>query len=123
MNCMECFVDYVGIGKRIRKARKGRKWTQAELAEAVGCSTANITNIEKAKTKLSLNMMVRIAAVLEISVDEIIGTANTLGWSVLSPIEAGLREICMGLSPEDAQLCQQACIEFCTAFSRHLARA
>ena len=59
MNCMECFVDYVGIGERIRRVRKNRGWTQAGLAETVGCSTANITNIEKAKTKLSLNMVVR----------------------------------------------------------------
>ena len=70
---MECFVDYVGIGERIRRVRKNRGWTQAGLAETVGGSTANITNIEKAKTKLSLNMVVRIADVLGVSIDEMFG--------------------------------------------------
>ena len=120
MNCMECFVDYVGIGERIRRVRKNRGWTQAGLAETVGCSTANITNIKKAKTKLSLNMVVRIADVLGVSVDELLGTGKPAAQSMLSPLEAGVREACMGLSPENVRLCQKACVEFCVAFSRHL---
>lgn len=117
---MEYFVDYVGVGKRVRQARKNRKWTQAQLAEAVGCSTANITNIERAKTKLSLNMLLGIAEALEVGVDALTGTGTAAGQSVLSAAELGLREIWEGLSPENAQLCQAACMEFCTAFSRHL---
>lgn len=117
---MEYFVDYVGVGNRIRQARKNRKWTQAQLAEAVGCSTANITNVERAKTKLSLNMILRIAEVLDVSVDALAGTGKTAGQSPSSATELGLREIWEGLSPEDARLCQEACMEFCTAFSRHL---
>ncbi len=117
---MEYFVDYVGVGKRVRQARKNRKWTQAQLAEAVGCSTANITNIERAKTKLSLNMLLGIAEALEVGVDVLTGTGKAAGQSVLSAAELGLREIWEGLSPENARLCQEACMEFCTAFSRHL---
>lgn len=117
---MECFVDYVGIGNRIRQARKGRKWTQAELAEAVGCSTANITNIERAKTKLSLNMILGISEALEVGLETLAGAGKAAGQSLPSAAELGLREIWARLSPEDARLCQEACVEFCTAFSRHL---
>lgn len=119
MNCMECFIDYVEIGKRIRQVRKRKDWTQARLAEAVGCSTANITNIEKAKTKLSLNMLVRIADILEVSADEIIGLKKASDTNTLSPIETEMGKLCAGLSPKDAQLCRDACLEFCAVFSQH----
>lgn len=117
---MECFVDYIGVGDRVRQVRKSRKWTQAQLAEAVGCSTANITNIERAKTKLSLNMILAISKALEVGVETLTGTGRTAGQSPPSAAELGLREIWAELSPENARLCQEACVEFCTAFSRHL---
>lgn len=117
---MECFVNYAEIGFRIRQIRKGRKWTQAKLAEAVGCSTANITNVEKAKTKLSLNMLVRIAEILEVSVDELVGTRKAAPTDTPQSLEAEIQAICAGLSTEKARLCQQVCVEFCAAVSRHL---
>lgn len=120
MNCMECFINYAEVGERIRRARKSRKWTQAKLAEAVGCTTANITNIERAKTKLSLNMMVRIVEVLELDASEVIGTKKVAESNIFAPMETKLQEIFAGLSPEKVQLCQQACVEFCAAFSHHL---
>lgn len=119
MNCMECFINYIDIGNRIRQIRRSKKWTQSKLAEAVGCSTANITNIEKAKTKLSLNMLVRIAEILEVSVDEIIGTKKIPDAGAPSSIEPEIQAICAGLPAEKARLCRQACVEFCAAFSRH----
>lgn len=120
MNCMESSLDYAGIGKRIRQARLSKKWTQAKLAEAVGCSTANITNIEKAKTKLSLNMFSRITEALEISADEILGTGKIPKGVDCSSIEAEIQEICAGLSSEDTQVCRRACVDFCEVFSRHI---
>lgn len=120
INCMESFLDYAGIGNRIRLARLGKKWTQAKLAEAVGCSTANITNIEKAKTKLSLNMLSRITEVLEVSVDEVLGTKRTPKAGNSSSLETKIQEICAGLSSEDAQACRRACIDFCEVYSRHI---
>lgn len=116
---MECYINYEEVGQRIRHARKNKRWTQAKLAETVGCSTANITNIEKSKTKLSLNMLVRISEVLEVSLDELIGGKAAPASHTSSPIEAEIQSICAGLSSENAQLCRQACVEFCAAFSRH----
>lgn len=120
---MESFLDYVGIGKRVRQARLSKKWTQAKLAEAVGCSTANITNIEKSKTKLSLNMFVRITEVLEVSADEVLGIRRAPTPAACSSLEAKIRELCAGLSFESAQACQRACVDFCEVFSRHIPRA
>ncbi len=119
MNCMERFIDYTVIGKNIRIARRSKGWTQAQLAEAVTCSTANITNIENAKTKLSLNMLIRLIQVLEVSADQIIGVPAHSDTSGLAATEKQLREIWSGLSYGDAQICQQACVDFCKVFSQH----
>lgn len=115
---MECYIDYVFIGKKIRRARKSKLWTQARLAEEIGCSTANITNIEKAKTMLSLNMLVRIIDVLELSADEILGRRQAPDTEGILSAEAQIQEIWKELSYEDAQFCRQLCVDFCTAFSR-----
>jgi len=42
-------MDNIEIGELIRKARKGRKMTQEELAKKVGLSRATIINIEKGR--------------------------------------------------------------------------
>jgi transcriptional regulator with XRE-family HTH domain len=116
---MEHFADYAEIGKNIRIARRAKGWTQAQLAEAVTCSTANITNIENANTKLSLNMLIRLVQVLEVSADQIIGIPTLSDTSGLATTEKQLREIWSSLSFGDAQICQQACVDFCKLFSQH----
>lgn len=65
-------IDYCGIGKRIRAARKRRTWTQAELAERSGIEPSNISHIERAATKLSFPTLVAIANALEVSLDELV---------------------------------------------------
>lgn len=120
INCMECFVNYAEIGSRIRQVRKNKNLTQAKLAEAVGCSIANITNIEKSKTKLSLNMLVRIVTTLDVSADAIIGIGKSSPPPASNSIDAEIQALCAGLPPECALLCQQARRDFCEAFSRHL---
>lgn len=115
---MEHFIDYMMIGRNIRAARRAKGWTQAQLAEAVGCTTPNMTNVENAKTKLSLKMLISIVEALGISADEIIGTpVNTKTDDPMSP-ESQLKEIWSKLSYSDARLCQQACVDFCKIFAR-----
>ena len=65
-------MDYISIGKRIAKIRKKKKLTQEALAERVDSSSTYISNIERAAKQPSLNMLVRIASVLEISLDYLV---------------------------------------------------
>jgi len=65
-------MNYISIGKRIAKIRKKRKLTQENLAELVDSSSTYISNIERAAKQPSLNMLVRIASVLEISLDYLV---------------------------------------------------
>ena len=65
-------LDYAAIGRRIRGARKRLNMTQEKLAELTGLSVPHLSNIENGKTKLSLPSLVKIANVLESSLDALV---------------------------------------------------
>lgn len=67
------YMDYITMGKRIKEIRKKKGITQEKLAELTGLSSAHISNIETAHTKVSLSSAVSIANALKISLDEIVG--------------------------------------------------
>ena len=62
-------VDFENLGERIRALRLERGLTQEVLAEMVGCSNNHLSHIENASCKVSLNMLVSIAKVLNVSLD------------------------------------------------------
>lgn len=65
-------MDYGKLGERVRKRRERGRMSQARLAEEAKVSTQHISNIENAKTKVSLEKLVDIANVLDCSVDELL---------------------------------------------------
>lgn len=65
-------MDYYLIGQKIRKVRKSRGLSQEELAEQIGISTTHMSHIETGNTKLSLPVLVDLAAVLEVRTDELL---------------------------------------------------
>ena len=60
------------VGASIRQLREAKGVTQAELASAVGMMRANISRIESAKHRPTLETMERIAKALKISVADLI---------------------------------------------------
>ena len=62
-------MDYYAIGQRIRKIRKAHKLSQETLSERIGISVTHMSHIETGNTKLSLPVLVDLAAVLEVRVD------------------------------------------------------
>ena len=58
-------IDYNLIGVRIRTARKRKSYTQEQLAELLSISVVYISQIENGKTKLSLEMLVNLASLLD----------------------------------------------------------
>jgi transcriptional regulator with XRE-family HTH domain len=61
------------VGERIRRLRKERGLTQAELADEIGISRQLVTNYEIGRLKLNEEMLIRFAVVLKVSSDEILG--------------------------------------------------
>lgn len=62
-------VDYAKIGQRIRDLRLKKDMTQADLSALIGCSNNYLSHVETAQSKVSLGMLMRIAAALDESPD------------------------------------------------------
>jgi len=62
-------VDYVRIGQRIRKLRTEKGLTQAQLSDLADCSNNYLSHVETGQTKVSLGVLLKIAAALEASLD------------------------------------------------------
>lgn len=62
-------IDYVKVGKRIRSVRKECFLTQDELAAQCGCTRNHLSAVETGECKPSLDLIIKIAAVLDSSVD------------------------------------------------------
>ena len=57
-------MDYVALGKSIKKFR--------HIAEECECSTSHITQIENAKVIPSLDMLIKIANALHVTIDKLV---------------------------------------------------
>lgn len=62
-------IDYKKLGIKIKESRQKKGLTQDKLAEMVSCNTSHISNIENNHTKVSLNVLLAIANVLNTSID------------------------------------------------------
>ena len=65
-------MNYELLGKQIRKQRKLKNYTLEQLAERLEVSTTFIGQIERAKGVPSLETLVKIANVLEVSTDSLL---------------------------------------------------
>lgn len=81
-------LEYEAMGKVIRAKRKEMKLTQKDLANRVGISTAFCGHIERGSRKASLETVVAIANVLELSLDKML--QSSLSVSPLNLYEQGI---------------------------------
>ena len=65
-------LNYKHIGRRIRQERLRNRLSQEKLAEMTDSSPQYISHIENARKRASMEMIVRIAKALDISVDQIL---------------------------------------------------
>lgn len=63
-------LDYTLIGKRIARRRKAMELTQGQLSEMIDRSTPYISNIERAVSIPSTEVIMQIAIALETTPDE-----------------------------------------------------
>lgn len=62
-------INYEALGRKIKEVRRKQNMTQEYLAEKVDLSVSYVSNIETAKTKVSLPTLVEISNALGVSVD------------------------------------------------------
>lgn len=66
---MKFEIDYKAVGERIKESRISKDMTQDTLAELIEVNPSFISNIERAKTKMSTETLASIARSLHTSVD------------------------------------------------------
>lgn len=89
---MKSEFDYTALGERIRRARKQKHLTQEQLAEACDLSTAHIGHIERGTRALSIESLITISVVLNVSTDylllDISNSADKKLSSILNAIDS-----------------------------------
>ncbi len=65
-------MNYKELGKNIRKYRRAAELTQEALAEKCECSSSYIGQLENARSKPSLETLVTIANILDVTVDQLL---------------------------------------------------
>lgn len=87
-------MDYYKIGQQIRKIRKAHGFSQEELAEKANISTTHMSHIETGNTKLSLPVLVDIAAALEVRTDDLLNNNPVAATSSAMDEIASVLERC-----------------------------
>ena len=63
---------YRELGRTIREARLASKLTQHALADKICMSRPSLNHIEAGKQRVQVHQLIRIASVLQISVEELL---------------------------------------------------
>lgn len=86
-------LDYALIGQRIAKCRRARGLTQEKLSELAEISIPYLSNIERAVSIPSTEVVMRLAAALDTTPDAfLVGAAHTEGarWQTAAALLRGL---------------------------------
>lgn len=62
-------IDLAGLGARVKQARMDRNMSQVDLAEAANLCVPYVGDIERGKKCFSVDKLVRLAQVLQVSTD------------------------------------------------------
>ncbi len=72
-------LDMPGFAERITTLRKQRGLTQARIAELLGMATRSYNRWERGGHLPSLEMLVKAADILQVSLDELVGRKDATG--------------------------------------------
>ena len=92
-------MDYCALGKRIKLERKKQGFTQGGLAESVGVSLNFISQIELAKSKMSVETFFNISKVLGVSMDSLLGNMVKGDGAAESGVATDMMEIMEIMTP------------------------
>lgn len=65
-------MDYCAMGKKVRKLRKSKKWTQVQLAQKIDVSVSFLGHIERGSRKASIETLVALANALGVGTDQLL---------------------------------------------------
>ena len=95
--------EIASIGGRLRRLRKERRLTQAELARQIGIQQSDLSRMEKGEYRVSLANLFKILAVFGVAVNDFVGEAGRSPLAVqhrLSSDDMQILHLLRELSPE-----------------------
>ena len=99
---MDIELNYNKLGKRIKEQRLKKHLTQERLGEIVHVATSNISHIERATTQVSLPTLVKIANVLDVTLDQLVCDSSNLVAELY--IEQDITNLLQGCSLSEKQI-------------------
>ena len=72
-NVSDARTEREALGSRIRTWRQRRRFSQSELAERSGVTQSTLSNYENGKREPAVSILIHIAEVLDVSLDELAG--------------------------------------------------
>ena len=97
--------DPTQIGTRIKEVRQERRWTQDQLAQAVGVSRSAVAQWETGRAGQITGNLTRIAATLEVGVEYLMHGSDKLAPAeVRLGDELALLRLYRECGPEDRQV-------------------
>lgn len=70
------------LGIRINELRKCRSWSQVELASRLGITKQTVSNWENDNIQPSIEMLVRLARLFDVTTDYLLGLDNRIQLNV-----------------------------------------
>lgn len=87
-------MDYLKLGEKIKKERIRNRYTQETLAEMAEITSSYVGQIERGERKVTLAKLVRIANVLDVSVDYLLSdTINVIDDDLELEIKNEMRKM------------------------------
>ncbi len=65
------------IGERVRQLRTQKRWSMHQLAERIGTTHSYISQLEHDRIRPGIDLVMRLAAVFEVSIDYLVGRGET----------------------------------------------
>lgn len=96
-------IDYKAIGKRIKEKRNKLGMTQEKLSELINVSPSYISEIERGTSICSLAVLVNIAEILELNLDNLINGINE------NNVDISFSEILKGIPKKNQKLYIDIC--------------
>lgn len=88
------------IGKRIKKLRKEKGYTQQQFSEIIGISTNYLSDVERGRSSVRLDKLVSMINALECSADDVFADVVKSGYRIKA---SRLSERLELLPPEDRE--------------------
>ena len=79
--------DYTYLGSLLKGARESVNMKQSEVAELIGCTSANISSWERGKSKIDIESLVSLSKIYQINFNDLLHNAQNQQFSEFANYE------------------------------------